>query len=227
MNLIKIGLLSLIVACSAPRQVVQIYKGDKGANGHSIVSAYANEESIVCDSLGGTRLDLYLDMDDSLSVSEGDQYLNSLVACNGLNGLNGKDGLDGADGANGQPGEMGPQGEAGPQGEVGPQGVAGEAGPIGPQGPTGPQGLPGVPGTNGTNGSSATITSYTSSSCTLVVGTSYYVKSNGSNTGVYTSSSCSSSSKEFEMGEGDSMWLSTTQLAVKLVDTNGIRVVKF
>lgn len=213
-------LVLVLSSCSAPREVVQVYKGAPGLNGHSVVSSYVQENSFVCEN-GGTSLDMYLDMDDSLSVSEGDLYLNSLVACNGFNGLNGQNGLDGTNGQDGAVGETGPQGAVGPQGEVGPQGAQGEPGPTGPQGPQGPQGM------TGDSGTSVTITSYTSSSCVKLTGTSYYVKSNGSTSGLYTSSNCHSSTKEFEMGEGDSMWVSSTQLAVKLVNEAGLRVVKF
>lgn len=236
----KYLIISLMLVGCSKREVVQIYKGNPGANGHSIVSSYAQteENELVCDESGGSRLDLYLDLDDSLSTTEGDIYLNSLVACNGLNGLNGADGLPGTDGSDGEAGPQGIQGEQGPQGAAGPQGLVGEtgavgatgaqgeAGPVGPIGPSGPQGLPGVPGTNGTNGTSATITSYTSNHCTNITGTSYYVKPNGSNSKLYLNDDCDGSG-EMTLTEGDSMWLSTTQLATKLVNTAGIRVVKF
>ncbi len=193
----------LLVSCAPKREVVQIYKGQ---NGHSVVSNYANAEGdLVCGDLGGSRLDIYLDLDDTLTVSEGDSYLNSLVACNGATGLTGEQG------------EAGPSGEAGPQGTVGPQGVQGIAGPVGPIGPTGPQGL---------SAPSATITSYTSNSCTSISDTNYYTKPNGENSKIYLNSECSGSG-EFTLTEGDSVWLSASQLATKLINTNGIRVVRF
>lgn len=193
--------------------------GKDGANGHSLVSQYLSASEFECES-SGSRLDIYLDMDDSLSVSESDVYLNSLVACNGANGLNGQ---DGAAGAQGEPGPQGIAGEVGPQGEQGP---AGEPGPQGLPGEPGAPGADGQNGSDGEDGTSASIVSYTSSSCTSIAGTAYYAKANGSTSGIYSASNCHSSTKVFELGEGDSVWLSANALAVKLM-TTGIRVITF
>lgn len=201
--------------------------GLDGANGHSLVSRYHSPSLFECWT-GGTRLDIYIDMDDSLSVSHGDIYQNSLVACNGKNGRDGRNGHDGEDGQDGLDGLDGLAGEAGPQGmagEVGPQGEAGAEGAQGEAGPTGPQGEQGLPGPQGP-GASVSITNYTSSSCTPIVGTNRSTKPTGCNSGIYTSSNCSSSSKEIELGYGESFWVSSTALAVKL-GTTGIRVINF
>lgn len=242
-----LALLTLI-GCSPSKEVVNVIKGNDGANGHSLVSSYNESTSCECGENGGSRLDIYLDMDDSLSATEGDLYQNSLVVCNGLNGLNGRDGEDGEQGIQGPQGEQGPrgipgrrgprglQGAVGPQGlvgatgpqgaagAIGPQGPQGVAGPTGPQGPQGPQGLQGTPGVAGSSG--ATIVTYTSSSCTHIAGSSYYVKPNGNNTKIYTSSSCSSSSSVEELGDGDSYWVGTNMLAVDYGDI-GIKVITF
>jgi hypothetical protein len=154
-------------------------------------------------------LDIYLDLDDSFDVSEGDQYTGSLVACNGLNGLNGQIGATGA---------RGPRGWAGPQGETGPQG---EAGPAGPAGPEGPQGTPGA---TGPSGSGATIVVYDTNHCTYISGTSYYYVK-GDN--IYSHSSCHSFTKVANFnGSDETFWLSASKLAV---DNNGdgIRVIDF
>jgi hypothetical protein len=117
---------------------------------------------------------------------------------------------------------MGLQGPVGPAGAIGPQGIPGVAGPVGPIGPQGPQGLPG----SSTSGSGATIKSYSGSSCTLITGTSMYVKATGSNNfGLYTSSSCSSSSKEHEVSQGESYWTSSNSLAVH--NDGSLRVITF
>lgn len=188
--------------------------GAQGPNGHSLVSQYVEPCQWVCPN-GGSELDIYLDTDDTLSVSEGDTYQNSIIACNGANGLNGQDGLPGTDGAQGEPGAQGPQGNAGPQGPAGADGVTG---PTGAQGPAGPQ---------GPAGTTVTITAYTSSSCTLIAGTTYYAKnSSGTSGSIYDASSCASNHKVGDVSGGDNFWLSATKLAT---DNNGsgIRVVSY
>jgi hypothetical protein len=187
--------------------------GKDGANGHSLVSQFVDASDFECPN-GGSRLDIFMDIDDSLSVSESDLFESSLIACNGVNGLDGAEGAQGEQGPQGIQGEVGPQGEPGPQGDVGPTGPAGEQGPQGETGAEGP------------SGTGASIVSFTSSSCTAITNTSFFAKSNGSNTGIYSSSSCSNGLKVFELGQGDSFWVSSTALAVKL-STPGIRVIFF
>jgi hypothetical protein len=205
-------LIMLVLLGSCDSTTVQLIPGPQGTpgdNGHSLVSQFveASEECLECEN-GGTRLDIYVDLDDNLTVSEGDEYQGSLVACNGANGLNGQDGATG---------EPGPSGVTGPQGEAGPQG---ETGPTGPEGPSGPQGTPGA---TGPTGGGATITGYNSSSCASIVGTSYYTKSDD----IYTSSTCHSNTKVAELdGADDTFWVSSTKLAVQN-DGNGIRVISF
>jgi hypothetical protein len=198
--------------------------GKDGANGHSIVTQQQKASELECSN-SGYRLDMYLDNDDSLSVSENDKYLNSLVICDGLNGLKGDKGdkgLKGERGPRGVAGAVGPQGPQGPMGMMGPPGTPGSngtQGPVGPQGPQGPQGLQGPPGT------SATITSYSSSSCTQIGTTGVYVKPNGSNFKLYTSSSCHSSSALYEVSQGESYWVSSTSLAIW--NDGSLRVIKY
>lgn len=224
-----------LVGCSPDREVVDVIKGDPGApgaNGHSISSSYNEATGCECEN-GGTRLDLFLDLDDSLTASEGDLYQGSLIACNGANGLNGQNGLDGTNGTDGQdgqdgaqgiPGEQGPQGEQGAVGPQGPAGADGAQGPVGPQGPQGPQGLQGVPGAAGTPGTTATITVYPNSgSCVSISGTAYYTK----NGDIYDNNTCSSSHKVAVLqGSGETFWVSTSALASDN-NGNGIRVIKF
>lgn len=209
-----------LIACGPTKEVVQVVNGKDGSNGlngHSLVSQFVTlHEGLVCPN-GGQSLDVYLDNDDSLSVSTADSYQSSVIACNGSNGLNGTTGATGAQGPDGL------QGEAGPEGPQGPQGLAG---PTGPQGPQGTAGIPGATGPQGPAGTTLTITAYTSGSCTSVPGTSYFVKNNGSNTGVYTLSSCSSSSKVEELDDGESFWLSATKLGV-VITSGGLRVISF
>lgn len=191
--------------------------GTNGANGHSLVSQYVGASAMECPN-GGSRLDIYLDADDSLGVSADDTFMSSIIACNGANGL---DGLNGADGA------MGPQGAPGPQGiagAVGPQGTPGAQGLIGPSGPAGSQGPQGIQGPAGNSG--ATITAYTSSACTQISSTGVYTKQTGNqNVAVYSTPSCDSQDKLAEIGSGESYWVSSNDLAVW---TNGsIRVIHF
>lgn len=209
----------LLVGCGKETKTIVLEgkDGKDGKNGHSLVSSYSSASELECAN-GGTRLDIFLDLDDSLTKTEEDLYTNSLVACNGAQGDAGVQGEVGAQGPAGAAGEVGPQGE---------QGIAGPAGPAGPQGPQGLQGIQGLQGVAGSNAPLSVITAYTSSSCVRVNNTSFFTKPNGSNSGIYSSSSCHSSSKEFELGEGDSMWVSSKALAVKLVDTTGIRVIEF
>lgn len=252
--------LLVLVACNKRTDQITItgkdgtngHGGTNGLNGKSIVSTYNESSELECQS-GGQRLDLYLDMDYSLSVTEGDQYMNSLTVCNGSNGLSGIDGVSGTDGENGEDGvngedgeqgiqgpvgEMGPQGLiglvgpqglAGPQGlqgvqgtpgAIGPQGISGLPGPTGSQGATGPQGIQGPIGSSGT-----TIKLYASSSCTLITGTTRYVKVQGSNVQFFSSSNCASNTKLAEMSQGESFWVTGNVLAV--YDDSSVRVITF
>jgi hypothetical protein len=65
-----------------------------------------------------------------------------------------------------------------------------------------------------------------SSSCTAITGTNFFVKNNGTTSGIYSDSACPSNKKVFELGLGDSFWVSSTALAVKLSGP-GIRVLFF
>lgn len=213
--------------------------GQNGSNGHSLVSQSVSASSIECPN-GGSRLDIYLDLDDSLSVSDGDLYQGSLIACNGANGLNGADGAPGIQGPQGIPGEPGATGsqgipgQPGPQGPVGPQGLTGAtgatgstgsqgvAGPTGPQGPQGPQGATGA---QGPTGSGATIASYSSTTVCTAVGGGYYAKSESNAVDIYPNSNCSGSHTTLN-DSNSTMWLTDSSLAV-LADPNVLRVITF
>ncbi len=142
--IISIALIVFITNCASKTDQITL-NAHNGANGHSLVSQYAETSELECGEAGGTRLDVFMDLDDSLSATSGDLYQNSLVACNGSNGSNG---------LSGQPGEPGPAGEVGPQGLVGLTGAVGPQGLPGLAGPTGPQGSPGLDGSSGSSGSS-------------------------------------------------------------------------
>jgi hypothetical protein len=180
-------------------RITYVYDGD---DGHSVVTQTQPASTRECLT-SGTRLDLYMDRDDSLSVTRSDSYLSSVITCNGLNGLQGVAGPIGPQGLTGS------VGATGTTGAVGPQGLTGTAGPVGPQGPIGPQGIQGPSGTN----SGATITNYGSNSCTRITGTNSYVKPTGSNNiGLYTTSNCASNSKFAEVSQGEAYWVSSTSL---------------
>lgn len=205
--------------------------GKDGANGHSLVSQINLASEIECVN-GGQRLDVYLDLNDSLLVDEFDLYLNSLVACNGLDGKDGEDGKDGAQGLRGERGEQGPpglEGKVGPQGlqgERGPQGIQGIQGLVGERGEVGPQGIQGLQGERGENGLGAIISSYTSSNCSPISGTSLFTKPNATVASVYSLNTCSTASKLHDIANGESLFLETDVLAIKIT-TGGIRVIKF
>ncbi len=217
--------LLCLVGCSAKTTVTMIpgatgetgavgATGPSGANGHSLVSQFVEVSMESCECLaGGTRLDIYQDLDDTLSVSESDSYAGSLVACNGSNGANGQDGQEGAQGLQGSVGPTGSAGADGSDGEPGPQGLAGA---------DGIDGLDGTDGAQGPPGTGATILA-SSSVCTSITG-SYYMKSNT----LYLendSSLCDGSHDKVELNNGDSLWLSANKLAV--YNLSGLRVITF
>lgn len=63
--------------------------GAAGANGKSLVSQSRPASNLECPSSLGSAIDVYLDMDSSLTVSGGDVLQSGLVACNGVAGTNG------------------------------------------------------------------------------------------------------------------------------------------
>lgn len=257
MNKYIVGLMFLLsVGCSHKESVTFMpgpqgdagatgATGAAGANGHSLVSQTVEAGYCECDQAGGNRLDIYLDNDDSLSVSEGDSFQSALIACNGRNGLNGSNGLPGTTGATGEtgstgetgatgaqgiPGAQGPsgsQGTPGPMGMMGPQGAMGSPGPTGSTGPQGPQGTPGA---QGPAGSGATLQNYTLNSSCQSVSDGYYAKKSGSDVKLYSNSSCSSLVTTVyaeHVSNGDaSYWLTSTRLGFN--DNSGnLRVIKF
>lgn len=243
------GLL-MVTACHSSKDLVTI-KGLPGRDGHSLVSMISEATQCEC-SAGGSRMDVYVDLDDSLSASEGDKYQGSLVACSGRNGTDGSNGMDGEDGANGADGsdgadgqdgadgingedgadgengvagQQGIPGEQGPQGLVGPQGPPGTQGLPGPQGPPGAPGAPGLPGAPGSSGMTATITEYSSPNCTMITGTTTYIKIGNQNASLYSTSNCASNSKFAEVSQGESYWAASRSLAVWT--SNLVRVITF
>jgi hypothetical protein len=219
-SIMKYLIVMLLFVGCGKKQKLELLKGDAGADGksaHSLVSQLVEVNAgLICPN-GGQSLDVYLDLDDSLNVSEEDKFQSSLIACNGENGLQGEQGVQGEQGPQGLQGEVGPQGEAGPQGEPG---------PIGPQGPQGEAGIPGVAGPEGEAGTTVTIVASGSTSCSAVSGTSYFTKVNGNNVGIFTSSNCHSSSKVEELSEGHSFWFSSNKIGFSL-GNDGIRIVTF
>ncbi len=63
--------------------------GTSGLNGKSLISQSRAASNIECPASLGTAVDIYLDMDNSFTVSAGDQFQSGLVACNGIAGTNG------------------------------------------------------------------------------------------------------------------------------------------
>lgn len=224
--LLALALGLALVGCAGPKgdagsvgasgpQGNQGDQGVAGSNGHSLVSETVAASALEC-AVSGQRLDIYVDLDDSLSVSAGDQFQSSLIACNGANGLNGQDGAAGA---------QGPQGDTGPQGSVGPQGGQGVAGPSGPAGVQGPQGEAGAQGPAGTG---ATVQNYSLSSSTCTsLGDSLYAKKNSTNVRIYSGSTCSSSTMTLEIdSSGHSYFLTGTRVGFN-VNGGDLRILKF
>lgn len=223
-QLLSVLFLTIALAACGPSATVELIpgpagpagpQGPTGANGHSLSSQFLSASELECPS-GGTRLDIYLDQDDSLSASEGDSYLGSLIACNGANG---------SDGQNGAPGEQGPPGWAGPPGLNGNPGNDGAPGPAGPPGQQGPQGTPGAQGPQGNGG---TVGHHNVSSCTALDGGYYLKKGSGSESGsvgIYTSSNCSGSHEQLTDAKS-TFWLSSTALAI-YVNSQTVRVLTF
>ena len=230
--------------------------GSNGSNGHSIVSQYNDSSEIECAN-GGTRLDFFLDNDDSLSASENDLFLNSIVVCNGANGLQGPQGLRGCQGAQGIPGAMGPVGAVGPQGPAGATGsrgprgeegedgedghngapgLQGQIGATGPAGSSGPQGIPGVPGAQGipgapgAPGSSASIVAYTSSSCTSL-GDGLYGISNSNTYSIYVPTTGNHASlcgtKVGDLNDSNSTFWISASRLAVFAQPNDLRIINF
>lgn len=200
--------------------------GVDGKNGHSLVSVYTNATLSEC-RVGGYRLDIAIDMDDSLSVTEGDKYQSSFVLCNGANGADGLQGSVGAQGPQGVQGLIGPQGLVGADGTVGPQGLQGFIGPVGPvgaQGPQGAQGLQGLQGLVGASGTNATASiAVTSSGCNAITGTVYFSKDDQ----VYDKIGCDEKNKVATLtGADDTFWVASNKLAVQFTKSS-IKIITF
>lgn len=213
-NVAVIAALIAFVGCAPYKETVTVIKGDPGApgaNGHSLVSQYMAATELECDANGGSRLDIYIDMDDSLTPSEGDVYQNSLIACNGLNGVNGQDGQDG---------------EAGPPGLTGPPGLNGNPGHDGAPGPQGPPGTPGAPGKDGNNGKDAHVTPRNVSTTCSAISDNYSALIKNNTVEIYNGLTCSGQKVFVLSSAASTFWLSATELAV-FVDPAGLRILTY
>lgn len=234
---------AIIAGCAPKKEVVDVINGKDGrdgVNGHSLVSQYMDATELECDANGGSRLDIYIDMDDSLTASDGDLYMNSLVACNGLNGINGQDGQDGEDGKDGLNGLNGHDGIAGPPGSAGPPGLNGNPGRDGLPGPQGLPGTPGAPGKDGkdgedgkdgkdgSNGKDAHVTPKNVGANCTSISSNYDALIKNQTVEIYTAGySCSSSKKVFVLTDSAStFWLSSTELAI-FVSPAGLRILTY
>lgn len=215
---LALAVLVAAVGCGKDRSLEATVTAIDGRNGHSLVSQYMAATELECGAEGGSRLDIYMDTDDSLTASDGDLYQNSLIACNGANGL---------DGQNGNNGENGHDGIAGPPGQAGPPGLNGNPGHDGAPGPQGPPGSPGAPGQNGQNGSGHVVPKNVTGNCTNI-STGYDAKIKNQTVELYTAGqSCSSPSKVYVLTDSAStFWLSATELAV-FVSPAGLRILDF
>lgn len=213
MKVLSLFCLMFLVACGqGPKgdkgdPGVQGPMGPMGPNGYSLVSVYNSASALECAN-GGSRLDIYLDLDQSLSATSSDSYQSSLIACNGANGAQGVQGVPGAQG---------------PQGEIGPQGVAGVQGPVGPAGPQGPQGETGA---QGPAGSGASIQNFTlTTSCGVSIGNSLYAKLQSGNIQIYSTSNCQSASLVTTISGSNPIWITTTRLGFNV--SGSLRVIQY
>lgn len=79
----------MLSACqSSTVQLIPGPKGDDGQNGHSLISQTQSASAEECVN-GGNHFAVYLDVDDSFTVSEGDVEEGFLIACNGAPGSEG------------------------------------------------------------------------------------------------------------------------------------------
>jgi hypothetical protein len=103
-----------------------------------------------------------------------------------------------------------------PSGSQGLPGTPGETGDTGPTGETGPA---------GSDTSSVELTDYTGATCTLIDGTTSYVKKSGSNYKLYTGNTCHSSTSFAEVAQGEAYWVSATSVAIH--SSSALRVATF
>jgi hypothetical protein len=227
MKVSVLAIVLILASCSRKEsfKLIQGPKGDTGADGHSLVSQYVESDECLD---GGTRLDIFLDVDDSMTVTEGDLARGSLLACNGsqgIQGLQGETGERGRQGPRGIQGRVGPQGLAGQSGTNGNDGEDGAIGPQGIQGIAGPSGSQGIQGIQGESGINATASiSVTLSGCRAILGTDYYSKDDR----IYNNTSCSSSHSGMvaDLNGGNSFWVASNKLAVDFTSSS-IKIITF
>jgi hypothetical protein len=198
-------LIALITACGPVEEKATVYKGDRGDVGQSGSSGADGKNGLdgsscsVADEFDADNLEI---VGSRISCEDGSF---SIV-------LNGADGL-GLDGEKGSSCSVTREADATFVTISCTDGTSvnvndGEGGPA------------------GQDASGTTIKSYTSTECSAIEGSDLFVKPNGKNAGLFSDSDCHPSSKEFELGEGDSYWLASDMIAVKLDDT-GIRTIRF
>ncbi len=179
-SLIGFGILTMLMGCGPTSEVKVI----SGANGHSLVAQTMSATALECDSNGGLRTDIYVDLDDSLSPSDGDRYQSSIVVCNGGRGQPGADG----------------------HGEAGPPGLQGNPGH------DGIPGQPGDPGAPGSGHVTPKNVGFTCSN--ISVGYDALVKNNTVELYTAGSSCSASSKVYVLTSSASTFWISSTELAV-------------
>lgn len=149
--------------------------------------------------------------DPGVSCSVSQTELGALLSCSDETSVIISNGSDGSNGTNGQDGtSCSVESTTG-----GALITCGDTSASILNGTDGVNGADGQDGSDGSDGGSLSVTDYSAVSCTSIAGTSYYVKKTGGNNfAIYTSSSCSSSSKEFEVSQGEAHVLGLKILAV-------------
>lgn len=97
MNKIATMLLLFVASCGNPQdEVVEVV----GNDGHAVVVKTYEDNRGNCAN-GGTIIETYLDLDDSLTVTDDDQLQSTNTICNGVKGNTGITGATGPTGSAG------------------------------------------------------------------------------------------------------------------------------
>ncbi len=197
-KLVLIALTIMLSACSVDRSLEATVTANDGRDGR--------------DGIDGTSAICTVERQENgalLSCSDG-SYAFVQDGSNGSNGQNGENGSDGQDGNSCSVEQQ----EGGALITCGNSSALVQNGLNGTNGQDGQDGQDGEDGEDGDDGTLISLADYSGSSCTKIVGTSSYVKKNGSNYKLYTSSSCSSSSAFAEVSQGEAYWAASNVLAV-------------
>lgn len=224
----------VLTACPGRKESVTIYQGHDGRDGRDAICTASRQEIGVLISCNDGSNAILLDGStgpiglpgadgDSSSCSVAQEEDGALISCSDGSSAFVSNGNPGNSGHDGNPGNSGHDGTSCTVSQL----VSGALITCGNSSATVYNGTNGTDGSNcGDGGSSTTITTYSSSSCTNL-GDGYYGKSGSGQYAVYTSSSCSNSSKVATMDDSSpTFWLSASHLLV-FADPSSVRKLAF